>query len=101
MGSLFIKNANQVITVKGHSEKPATKEEMNELNIIENGAVLIENDRIIAVGLTEELELKAVNAEVIDASGKIVMPGLVDPHTHVVYAGSRENEFNLRLNGAT
>jgi imidazolonepropionase len=101
MGSLLIKNANQVITVKGHSEKPATKEEMNELHIIENGAVLIENDRITAVGPTEELELTAVNAEVIDALGKIVMPGLIDPHTHVVYAGSRENEFNLRLNGAT
>ncbi|MDQ0268434.1 imidazolonepropionase [Cytobacillus purgationiresistens] len=103
--SIFIKNANQMITLKGSSSTPLTKEKMSELNMIENGAVWIEGDRIDAVGTTEELLAKYKNkleeAEVIDVTGKIMLPGLVDPHTHLVYAGSREEEFNMRLNGAT
>ncbi|MDP4084924.1 MAG: imidazolonepropionase [Bacillota bacterium] len=102
---IFIKNASQLITVGGFSETPARKEKMKQLSIIENGAVWIESEKIISVGLTSELERKYSKqlhqAEVIDAAGKIVIPGLIDPHTHLVYAGSREDEFNLRLNGAT
>lgn len=102
---MFIKNASQLITIKGFSKKPARKEEMKQLSIIENGAVWIENEKIMDVGPTSELELKYISqlheAKVIDATGKILMPGLVDPHTHLIYAGSREDEFNQRLNGAT
>lgn len=102
---IFIENAEQLITLKGHSEQPATFEKMSSLSVIENGALLIEEGIIIAVGTTEELrEMYATRikeAECINASGKIVLPGFVDPHTHIVYKGSRENEFNMRLNGAT
>ncbi|MDP4163422.1 MAG: imidazolonepropionase [Bacillota bacterium] len=102
---LFIKNASQLLTLKGFSLRPAVKEEMNQLSMIEDGAILMENGLIIAVGLTEDIEREFNEqlklAEIIDASGKIVLPGLVDPHTHLVYAGSREDEFNMRLNGAT
>lgn len=105
MSKLYIKHANQLITLKGSSEQPLTKEKMSELHIIEDGAVLIEDGKIKAVGTTSELEGlfqgDLAGAETVDASGKVVVPGLVDPHTHLVYAGSRENEFNMRLNGAS
>ncbi|MBG9588748.1 imidazolonepropionase [Cytobacillus firmus] len=102
---IFIKHANQMITLKGSSKQPLTKEKMSELHIIEDGAVWIEEDRIKAAGTTAELQTeyqsRLQEAEIIDATGKILLPGLVDPHTHLVYAGSREEEFNMRLNGAT
>ncbi|MFD2445633.1 imidazolonepropionase [Bacillus sp. CGMCC 1.16607] len=102
---IFIENAEQLITLKGQSEKPATNDRMNELSIIEKGAIWIENGKIVDVGSSAELRQKYQSqldfAEYIDATGKIVLPGLVDPHTHVVYKGSREEEFNMRLNGAT
>jgi imidazolonepropionase len=78
---------------------------MSELAIIEKGSLWIENGVIQTVGKDEELVAKYKGrlheAQVIDASGKLVTPGLVDPHTHLVFAGSRENEFNMRLQGAT
>ena len=105
MSYLFIKNANELITVKGHSDRPAVKEAMNELGIIEDGAILLKDDEIIAVGetsfLTERYSDEISQAEVVDATGKVVAPGFVDPHTHLVFAGSRENEYNMRLQGAS
>jgi imidazolonepropionase len=102
---IFIRNASQLVTLQGSSNAPLVKEAMSELGIIENGSVWIENGVIIAVGTDEELldrfEGRLKEAEVVDASGKLVTPGLVDPHTHLVFAGSRENEFNMRLQGAT
>ncbi|RNA67019.1 imidazolonepropionase [Alteribacter keqinensis] len=104
MSYTFIKHANELLTVKGHSETPAVKEQMNNLHIIEDGAVLIEDDTIIDVGTTDKLKRKYADilddAIVVDASNKVVAPGLVDPHTHLVFAGSRENEYNMRLQGA-
>ncbi|MBD7937714.1 imidazolonepropionase [Cytobacillus sp. Sa5YUA1] len=102
---LFIKHANELLTLKGHSQQPAVKAAMNQLHVINDGAILIKDEHIVAIGETNELisqfQQELNSAEVIDASGKVVMPGLVDPHTHLVYAGSREEEFNMRLNGAT
>jgi imidazolonepropionase len=102
---ILIFHAEQLITLEGHSNQPAIREMMSQLGIIENGAVWIENGRIVDVGTTEELIFTYQNrldeAIQIDASGKIVLPGFVDPHTHVVYKGSREEEFNMRLAGAT
>lgn len=103
--ALFIRNASQLVTLQGSSKAPLVKGAMSELNIIENGSVWIEDGVIQSVGTDEELAVKygerIAEAEVVDASGKLVTPGLIDPHTHVVFAGSRENEFNLRLQGAT
>ncbi|MEK5105891.1 imidazolonepropionase [Cytobacillus sp. FSL K6-0129] len=102
---LFIKHANELLTLKGHSQQPAVKAAMNQLHVINDGAILMKDEQIVAIGETDELLSQfhqEINlAEIIDASGKVVMPGLVDPHTHLVYAGSREEEFNMRLNGAT
>jgi imidazolonepropionase len=103
--TIFIENAEQLITLKGLSDKPATFEKMRSLSVIESGAILIENGIIVDVGTTEDLRhkysTKIEEAECIDATGKIVLPGFVDPHTHIVFKGSREEEFNMRLNGAT
>lgn len=102
---LFIENAEQLITLKGHSNQPATLEGMSDLSIIENGALWIEEGKIVEVGTSENLrqkyQSKLEEADIIDATGKIVLPGFVDPHTHLVFKGSREEEFNMRLNGAT
>jgi imidazolonepropionase len=103
--AIFIRNASQLVTLQGSSNAPLVKEAMSELNIIENGSVWIEDGVIQAVGTDGELARKFASrlgeAEVVDASGKLVTPGLVDPHTHLVFSGSRENEFNMRLQGAT
>lgn len=103
--TILIKNANEVITLKNNVRGPRTKEQMEEIAIVENGSVLIEEDRIVAVGALEQLEVDfpelVKKATTIDASGKVVMPGLVDCHTHLVHGGTREEEFNMRLNGST
>ncbi|MFC9542672.1 imidazolonepropionase [Lysinibacillus sp. NPDC056959] len=103
--TILIKNANEVITLKSAVQGPRTKEQMRDIAIVENGSVLMEGNSIIAVGSLTQLKADFPDlvkvAEVIDASGKIVMPGLVDCHTHLVHGGTREQEFNMRLNGAT
>ncbi|WP_180956512.1 imidazolonepropionase [Bacillus canaveralius] len=102
---VFIRNAGQLVTLKGSSDAPLTGKQMEQLHVIENGSVWLEDGVIQFVG-KDEVVAEAFNdrlseAETIDASGKLITPGLVDPHTHVVYCGSRENEFNMRLHGAT
>jgi imidazolonepropionase len=103
--AIFIRNASQLVTLQGSSNTPRVKDEMSELGIIEDGSVWIEDGVIQAVGKDEELlvkyESRLSEVEVVDARGKLVTPGLIDPHTHLVFAGSRENEFNMRLQGAT
>ncbi|MCY9017093.1 imidazolonepropionase [Priestia megaterium] len=99
----YIKCAAQVITVKGGNQ-PRRVEEMSDLGIIENGSVLVKNGRIVFVGpdvkAQEYLEHIHEPINIIDAEGKIVTPGLIDPHTHLVFGGSREKELEMRLNGA-
>ncbi|NRD79441.1 imidazolonepropionase [Bacillus sp. BRMEA1] len=103
--ALFIRNASQLVTLEGSSNAPLIKGAMSELKIIENGSVWIEDGVIQAIGTDKELALRYAarlgEADLVDATGKLVTPGLVDPHTHLVFAGSRENEFNMRLQGAT
>jgi len=91
---ILIKNANELITLKGPN-KPRAKKEMSSLSIIKNGSVAIKDLKIVEVG--KNLKYKA--KKTIDASGKTVMPGFVDPHTHLVFAGSREFELYWKLQG--
>ncbi|MCG3087118.1 imidazolonepropionase [Sporosarcina cyprini] len=104
MKPVWIKHAAQLATIRGENG-PRKRKDMSELGIIEDGSVWIEDGVIQAVGTTEELERKygerSKEAEVVDATGGLVTPGLVDPHTHVVFGGSREREFEMRLEGAT
>ncbi|MCF2649322.1 imidazolonepropionase [Niallia circulans] len=102
---LFIKHAAQLITVEGHTEKPAKKQAMSEITVIENGAVLVQDGKVLDVGETSAIEAKypelIAAANHIDATNKTVTPGLIDPHTHLVHAGTRENEYAMRLQGKT
>jgi len=100
--TLLIKNANQVVTSRGASGKPLIGEDLKDLSVIEDGAVAVQGDKIKVVGPTAAV-LNLVETDestrMIDASGKVVLPGLVDPHTHVVFGGSREHELALKLQG--
>lgn len=94
---IIIKNIDCLVTCEGSYRKK--REEMKDAKIIENGYVVIREDKIIAVGSGEEYRDYIAEADtIIDGRGKTVTPGLVDPHTHVVYAGSRERELPLKLN---
>lgn len=96
-------NANELVTLTGSSDKPKIKEEMNNLGIIYDGAVAVKDGKIIAVGPTRQV-LDQLNEgfEVIDASGKLVGPGLIDPHVHLVFAGTREGELEqMAVKGVT
>jgi imidazolonepropionase len=95
--SIIIKNIDCLVTCEGSYKK--SREDMKDAKIIENGYVIIEEDKIIAIGSGESYkEYFKDNTTVIDGRGKTVTPGLVDPHTHVVYSGSRERELPLKLN---
>lgn len=97
---LLIVNANELVTLAGGNEKPRVGKQMRDLGIIHNGGLAIKEGRIAAVGKTSEIT-KAFRAEtIISADGKTVLPGFVDPHTHLVFAGSREDEFQMRVEGA-
>ncbi|WP_153730485.1 imidazolonepropionase [Sporosarcina obsidiansis] len=104
MKPVWIKHAKELATISGENG-PRKGQEMSNLAIIEDGSVWIEDGKIAAVGTTAELEQqyasRAHEADIVDATGRLVTPGLVDPHTHVVYGGSREREFEMRLEGAT
>ncbi|WP_240512066.1 imidazolonepropionase [Paludifilum halophilum] len=102
---LLIRQARQLVTLKGSSDAPLRGKDMEALQIVEDGSVWIE-EGIIRLADQDEAVLRQVGdrvreAEVIDATGCLVTPGLVDPHTHLVFAGSRENEFEMRLKGST
>ena len=91
---ILIKNANELITLKGLNS-PRKKQEMSDIGIIKNGSVAVKDGVIVDVG--KNLSYKAET--VIDANGKTVMPGFVDPHTHLIFSGSREFELDWKLKG--
>jgi len=93
---VIIKDANELITLKGPN-KPRTKKEMSNLGIINKGSIAIKDGIIVAVGKNISYKSETV----IDAKGKTVMPGFVDPHTHLVFAGSREFELGMKIKGLT
>jgi len=96
---LLIHSAGQLVTCA--SKTPKRGETMSDVGIIENGAVGITDGEIVAVGPSEQLRRAYEASTQIDASGKVVCPGFVDPHTHVVYAGDRVNEFEMRVQGVS
>jgi len=99
MSKKILINASQLVTCSGSAAKRG--KEMQELHIIEDGAVVIENGFITAVGKTKDLLPDVTDAEVIDCTGKAVLPGFVDSHTHFVFGGYRPEEFSWRLTGVS
>lgn len=89
-------HASQLITLAG---KPRRGGDMNDLKIIEDGAVLYRDGVIVETGATEALREKYPDEPVIHALHQVVMPGFVDPHTHLLWAGDRAAEFEMRLQG--
>ena len=92
---ILIKKANEVLTVVGPKRARKGKE-MSRLGVIKNGCIAIDEGKIVYVGKNSS----GYQAdEVIDAKGKIVLPGFVDPHTHLVFSGYRDFELDLKLKG--
>jgi imidazolonepropionase len=88
-----IRNISFLMTMSGQSS--------NTVGLIENGAVIVDNGRIAWVGKDADCPKAAATGKAIDASGMVVMPGLVDCHTHLVFAGDRVNDFYARAKGET
>jgi imidazolonepropionase len=98
-GNMIIKNASQLVTCSGFNAKQGRA--MSDLHVIDDGAVVIENGVITAVGKTREVLKKfdETGFKTIDATGKAVLPGFIDSHTHFVFGGYRAEEFSWRLRG--
>ena len=97
---LLVHNAAQLVTCAS-PDGPKRGEAMRDVGLIPDGAVAIAGDQIVAIGPTAELRADYLPRKTLDASGRVVCPGFVDPHTHVVYAGDRVAEFEMRIQGAT
>ena len=97
---LLIRNAAQLLTLASPGG-PKRGAEMGELGIIPGGAVAIGDGLILATGPSDQLARQVRAGRTLDAGGRVVMPGFVDPHTHLVWAGARADEFEMRVGGAT
>jgi imidazolonepropionase len=95
---MLIHSAAQLLTLAGG---PQRGNALGDLGLIPNGAALVRDGQIEAVGSTPELRANYPGEEELDASGKVVMPGFVDPHTHLLWVGDRSAEFEMRLQGKT
>ena len=95
---MLIHSASQLLTLAGGPQRGL---DLGALGLIPDGAVLIRGATIVAVGTTSELRAAYPHELALDAARKVVMPGFVDPHTHLVWAGSRAAEFEQRLQGKT
>jgi imidazolonepropionase len=93
---LLIHSAAQLLTLAGGPQRGG---QLGRLGLVPDGAVAITNGRVVAAGKTVDLRLRYKPKQTLHAGGRVVMPGFVDPHTHVVWAGDRANEFELRLAG--
>ena len=92
----ILRGASEVVTAKP-TLKPLSGEAMGIVDRRANTDVLIEGDKIVKVSKN----IEAPGAEIIDVTGKVIVPGFVDPHTHLVWAGSREHELEWKLEGKT
>ena len=95
---MLIHTASQLLTLAGG---PQRGKDLGRLGIIPDGAVLVRGGQIAAIGTSAELRAAYPDEPAQDAEGRVVMPGFVDPHTHLVFAGDRAAEFELRLEGRT
>ena len=100
MTSLAVLHASQLVTLRG-PKRPRIGTELSALGIIRDGGMLIRDGKIERVGPGDEIEKNVGDAEVVDAGGRVVLPGFVDAHTHLVFAGNRLDDFERRARGET
>ncbi len=93
---MLIHSASQLLTLAGG---PQRGKALGSLGVVENGAVVMRDEKIIAVGSTDELRNAYPDEPTLDAGRCVLMPGFVDPHTHIVWAGDRANEFEMKMSG--
>jgi imidazolonepropionase len=100
--TLLVTNCSQLVTLASPDRGPRAGASMSELSVIEDGAMLVRRGRIEKTGGRGEVEaLAGANCEVLDAGGRVVLPGFVDAHAHPVFAGTRAGEYEQRARGAT
>lgn len=95
---MLIHHASQLITLQGGPQRGI---DLGRLGLIENGAVLVRGETIAAIGDSADMIRRYPDEPCLDAGGRVVMPGFVDPHTHLVWVGDRAAEFEMRLEGRT
>jgi imidazolonepropionase len=100
MSSIAVLHASQLVTLTG-PKRPRIGAETSELAIIRDGGMLVRDGEIVRVGASDEIEKNVRDAEIVDARGRVVMPGFVDAHTHLVFAGNRLDDFERRTRGET
>jgi imidazolonepropionase len=100
MSSLALLHASQLVMLAG-PKRPRVGAEMSKLAVIPDGGMLIREGKIEIVGSSEEVAKNARDVEIIDAGGRVVLPGFVDAHTHLVFAGNRLDDFERRARGET
>jgi imidazolonepropionase len=93
---MIIHSASQLLTLQGGPQRGA---DLGKLGIIEDGAVVIRDEKIVAVGKTADIRAAYPHDPTLDAGGCVVMPGFVDPHTHLIWGGDRAAEFELKMAG--
>ncbi len=100
MSSLAVLHASQLVTLRG-PKRPRVGTELSELGIIRDGGMLVRNGKIEKVGPSDEIEKNVGDEEIVDVGGRVVMPGFIDAHTHLVFAGNRLDDFERRSRGET
>jgi imidazolonepropionase len=98
---ILITGASQILTLRGRA--PRRGATLGDVGLLKNGALLANDGLIVAVGPREKVEAHplASKAHKLDATGRVVLPGFVDSHTHLVHAASRSEEYELRIRGAS
>ncbi|HEV3148703.1 MAG TPA: imidazolonepropionase, partial [Chthoniobacterales bacterium] len=100
MRSLAVLHASHLVTLAG-PKRPRVGCEMSDLAIIHDGGMLIGDGKIDILGPSDQIEKTAGGSEIVDARGRVVLPGFVDAHTHLVFAGNRLDDFERRARGET
>lgn len=98
-------NISSLVQISNSQQQYKVGEDMRNINEIKNGAILFD-EKILWVGKSEEVadfinKNKLEISQSVDLSGKTLIPGFTDPHTHIIFGGNRSNEFARRLEGAT
>src|SRR6266487_4699799 len=97
---LALVHASQLVTLAG-PKRPRVGSEMSNLAIIRDGGILICDGVIAAIGSSKEIARKVRGSRIVDAGGRIILPGFIDAHTHLVFAGNRLDDFERRSRGET